>query len=176
MNYPPPPPPGQGDPNQPPPQQPPPQQPPPQQPPGGYTPPAAPPPGQPPAYGGQPAYGQPGYGAPVPAGPQTAGKATTSLVLGIVSLVLCGLLLGIPAIFLGISARKEIRDSNGRLGGEGLALGGIITGVIGSLWSIVVIVIVVIGLVAGGSAVKNVYDQVCQSAAADSDPNNDCPS
>lgn len=152
MSYPPPPPPpGQGDPSQPPA--------------GGY----GPPPGQPP-------MAPPGYGAAMPAGPQTAGKATTSLVLGIISLLFCGLLLGIPAIFVGISARKEIRASNGRLGGEGLALGGIITGVIGTLWSIVVIAIVIVGLVAGGSAVKNVYDQVCASAAADNDPSNDCPS
>jgi hypothetical protein len=115
----------------------------------------------------------------VPAAPQTAGKATTSLILGIVSLVLCGLLLGIPAIFIGISARKEIRDSGGRLGGDGLALGGIITGVIGSLWSVALIVFFIIALVAGGNAVKdvkNAYDSACASYAADSDPNNDCPS
>lgn len=162
MNYPPPPPPGQGDPNQPPPQQP----------PGGYTPPPTPPPAQP-AYGGQPAYG-----APAPAGPQTAGKATTSLVLGIVSLFLCGLLSGIPAIFLGISARKDIRQSNGRLTGDGLAMGGVVTGIIGTLLSIVGIVFFIIAIAAGGSAVKQIndaYNSACASYSADSDPNNDCP-
>ncbi|MCC5952007.1 MAG: DUF4190 domain-containing protein [Acidimicrobiia bacterium] len=146
-------------------QNPPPGGPPPGTPPGppGYGTPGGPPPGAPPgqppgqpAYGappGQPVYGgpppgappgQPGWGAPGPYGtpggyppaPRTNTNAVWSLVLGIVSIVMCPLtgLVGIP---LGVSARRKIRESNGQETGDGLALAGIITSVVG---------VVVIGL------------------------------
>ena len=110
-------------------------------------------------------YGQPGqpgpYGQPLPpASPPTAGKATTSLVLGVVSLFLCGFLTGIPAIFVGVSARREIRRSNGALGGEGLALGGIITGVLGTIWTLIATVIIIV-LFAFGAEVAKDYTDAC---------------
>ena len=80
-------------------------------------PPAAPPP--PPGFD---------YGAGAPA--VTAGKATAALVCGIVGLLLCGVVLGPVAIYLGTQAKKEIRRSDGRLKGEGLATAGIVMGVI----------------------------------------------
>ena len=150
-------------------------------PPGGddpYQQPQQPPqPGQPPY--GQPAYGQPqtpgyGYGPPAPAPAPTSSKATTSLVLGIVSLVMCGLLTGIPAIFVGMSARKEIKESQGRVGGDGAALGGIITGALGTLWSIALIIFLVVTLVFVGEAAQEIGDEVCRELARDADPNNDC--
>ena len=69
----------------------------------------------------------------VPGGkPGTPGLAITSLVLGILSLVLLiacvGPLLAIPAVICGHVAYSRIRRSGGELGGEGLALGGLITG------------------------------------------------
>ena len=60
----------------------------------------------------------------------TAGKATGALVCGIVGLLLCGVVLGPVAIYLGTQAKKEIRSSDGRLKGEGLATAGIVMGVI----------------------------------------------
>ena len=134
-----------------------------------------------PAYGGgysTPPYGGGssllGGGAPGPYGalPPTSGKATTSLVLGIASMVLCfiGFLLGIPAIIVGLRARKEIRESQGRTTGDGLALGGIITGVIGTLAGIAVVA-AVIGLFAVGTSV---VEQACDQAARDSNASNDC--
>ncbi|CAN5408948.1 hypothetical protein BH09MYX1_BH09MYX1_63600 [soil metagenome] len=64
-------------------------------------------------------------------------KAVISLVLGILSIVCCfGILTGIPAIILGVLARRDIARSQGALGGEGMAIGGIVTGgiaVVGSL-------------------------------------------
>lgn len=60
--------------------------------------------------------------------PQTDGKATASLVLGILSVTCLGLLTGIPAIILGHISRKNIRESMGRLKGEGMALAGLIMG------------------------------------------------
>jgi hypothetical protein len=111
-----------------------------------------------PAYG-QPAYGQPAYGQPPPAGqsgvqpggppgypPYAAFSAprpdhpqsTTSLILGIIGLVggfVCGLglILSPFAWALGRNALKEIRASQGQLGGEGTAKAGMITGIVGTV-------------------------------------------
>lgn len=65
--------------------------------------------------------------APAFAGP--SGKATTSLILGLLGFLTCGLT-GIPAIVLGLMAQGDIRRSGGRLGGGGTALMGIIMGAI----------------------------------------------
>ena len=91
-----------------------------------------PPPGQYP-----PGQYPPGQYPVAPAAP-TSSKATTSLILGIVSVVMCGLLLGIPAMIIARQAKREIRESQGRLGGEGLATAGFVTGLIGTIWSVVV--------------------------------------
>jgi hypothetical protein len=64
----------------------------------------------------------------VPSG--TSGKAIFSLVLGLVSFA-CTLLTGVPAIILGVLALGDIKRSRGRLGGQALAIGGIITGAFG---------------------------------------------
>jgi hypothetical protein len=120
---------------------------------------------QSPAYG----MGQDPYGAPV----RTSGKATTSLVLGVVSMVCFGFLTGIPAIIVGIRARKEIRLSQGRTSGDGLALGGIITGIIGTLIGLAVLALA-ISLIAISTSVDNVGDPTCAERALDNDPNNDC--
>src|SRR5829696_5742347 len=86
--------------------------PPPQGQPGGLPPSPMPPSGMPPA--GPPPYG----GPPVASGPGTNGKAIASLILGIVSIVLClGYFAGIPAIILGRMAKGEIAQGNST--GEG---------------------------------------------------------
>lgn len=105
------------------------------------------------------------YGQPVPPvpSPPTSSKATTSLILGVVSLFLCGFFTGIPAIFVGLSARKEIRRSNGALSGDGLALGGIITGILGTLWTLIAAGLLV-GLIAFGADVANDYSEACDNA------------
>ena len=114
-------------------------------------------PGQP-SYG-HPPYGQPSYGQPPPggqSGPPSGGptyppyaaftpprpdhpQATLSLILGIVGLVggfMCGLGLVLSpfAWALGRNAVKEIRASQGRLGGESTARAGMITGIVGSVF------------------------------------------
>jgi hypothetical protein len=100
-----------------------------------------------------PGFG-PGYGPPyLPGVTPTNGKATASLVTGIASLVLswcCGLgLVGIVAVVLGVKARAEIRDSGGTQQGDGLALGGIITGAIAAVLGLLILVLIVVALVAG---------------------------
>jgi hypothetical protein len=128
---------------------------PPPTPPGAYgappigAPPAGPPPppqpyGAPPAPGsyGAPAPGRPppnpygppggGGGGGYPAYPRavTNTKAIVSLVSGIASMVACPLL-GIVGLITGFTARREIRDANGTETGDGLAVGGIVTSLLG---------------------------------------------
>ena len=71
------------------------------------------------------------YGQPLPDA-KTDGKATTSMVLGILAMLLCflGWLAGIPAIILGHMSRSNIRKSMGQLKGDGMALTGLILGYI----------------------------------------------
>ena len=112
------------------------------------------------SYPPQPPYGQPAPPVPPVPSPPTSSKATTSLVLGIVSLFFCGFLTGIPAIIVGVSARREIRRSNGTLSGDGLALGGIITGVLGTLWTLIAGGILV-ALLVFGTQVAEDYTDAC---------------
>lgn len=106
------------------------------------------------AYGQQP-YGYPqqpyGYGYPQPYqayGPQGSQQALWSMILGIgsiasVVLALCfyvpGIALGIPAIILSFTARKEIARSNGMRTGSGQATAGLITGIVGIVLNVLVI-------------------------------------
>jgi type IV pilus assembly protein PilA len=60
--------------------------------------------------------------------PQTSGKAIASLVLGFLGFILPA---AIAAIVLGHISRAEIRRSQGRLRGNGMALGGLILGYLG---------------------------------------------
>ena len=55
---------------------------------------------------------------------KTSGLAIASLVLGVIGFVLCGLS-SLFGLILGIVALKKIKTSGGRLGGGGLAVGGI---------------------------------------------------
>lgn len=109
--------------------------------PGGY--PGAPGQAPPPGYGG--AY--PGYAAPG-AGVGGNGWAITSLVTGIVTLVLfCVPFLaqatGIFAIIGGIVGLR--RTADGRAGGRGMAIAGLITGGIGLLISLVALLPLLMG-------------------------------
>jgi pimeloyl-ACP methyl ester carboxylesterase len=75
----------------------------------------------------------PPYGVPQ----RTNGKATWSLILGIISIVVfcAGFLAGIPAILLGFAAKRDVALSGGAEGGRGLAIAGIVTGLIGTVVS-----------------------------------------
>ena len=107
----------------------------------------------------QPGEPHPGsYPAPAP----TNGKATSSLIVGITTLVLswcCGFgVLGLVAVVLGMKGRSEIRRSGGAQGGEGIALAGVITGAIAVLVGLLVL-IAVIGVIAGGNAAFQDYTE-----------------
>lgn len=99
----------------------------------------------------------PQYGAPQPGGfgqPQPQGSnndATISLVLGILSIICCGFLAGIPAIIFANKAEKSFAMNPGAGSGQGLAKAGKILGIIGTVLSVLGI-IVWIGLIALGAA------------------------
>ena len=92
----------------------------------------------------QPQWGQPQQ-QQQPWQPQTTpGSATASLILGICSLVVCGIICGPLALVYGNKARNEIDASGGRLGGRGMATAGIVMGWIGiGLWALWIIIFIV---------------------------------
>lgn len=69
----------------------------------------------------------------------TSGKATASLVLGLLSF-LCSIFSGIPAIIMGILGLRDINRARGQLQGQGLAIGGILTGSLGLACSVPLLV------------------------------------
>src|SRR5690349_3622631 len=107
----------------------------------------------------------PGNPAPIPTSnsnrqPESSGMAIASLVLGILSLVCFGLLSGIPAIICGKIGRTKIRNSAGTLTGSGLATAGIITGALGTVFSIIgIAVFFVLPMLTVTAVSKRVEDQ-----------------
>ncbi len=80
-------------------------------------------------------------GMPTGASEEKNSLGVWSLVLGILSLVCCGLIAGIPAIILGNNSKKaeaEGRATNGNLGNIGFILG-IIGTVLGTLGMVAVV-------------------------------------
>jgi hypothetical protein len=81
-------------------------------------------------------YNQGGVGMPRTA-PQTSTNATISLVAGIVGLFILPMIGGIVAILTGNAAKKEIANSGGTIGGEGLAKAGVVIGWVSlALWGL----------------------------------------
>lgn len=74
----------------------------------------------------------------------TNGKATASLICAIASFFCFGPFLSVPAIILGVLARREIARTGGQQGGSGQALAGIIIGIVVTVIS----VLAIIGLIA----------------------------
>ena len=75
---------------------------------------------------------------------ETNNKATWSLVGGILSITVCGLIVGIVAIIVGKQAQAEIAASGGVQGGENRAKWGIILGWISVVIGVLVAIIVAI--------------------------------
>ena len=109
--------------------------PPPPPPGGGYTP------------GGYVPPAPMGYtpGAMAYAGVRTDGLAVASLILGIVGIVCClGVVLGPVAAIMGFISRQRVASSGGTLGGGGLALAGLILGVVAFFLSAALILFLVL--------------------------------
>lgn len=95
-------------------------------------------------YGGAPSYGS----APA-AGSGSNPMAIVALVLGILSIpVSCfygfGIILGVAAIVLGVIAGRKAKA--GQAGQGGLAKAGLITGIVGIVIGVVVLVLFAIGI------------------------------
>ncbi len=65
---------------------------------------------------------------PAPYNPPNSSMAIVSLIAGILGLTFFPVIGGIVAVVTGPMAKKEIRESGGVLGGEGLATAGIVLG------------------------------------------------
>jgi hypothetical protein len=76
-----------------------------------------------------------------------SGKATAAMVLGILSVLCFGILAGIPAIILGVMARKELAAMPPPRNGEGKAMAGIVLGGLSVVWTLVLL-----AMVAGSSS------------------------
>jgi hypothetical protein len=81
------------------------------------------------------------------------------MILGIVSLVCCGLLAGIPAIILGHIAKNEIDASGGTQEGRGMAQAGFIMGIIGTVLSVLgaIVYIVALGAMVSTGGIDTTY-------------------
>jgi hypothetical protein len=88
------------------------------------------------------------YGPPQIQKQSTNGFAIASMVLGIVWIYWIGSIL---ALVFGYMAKKQIQQSNEREGGGGMATAGIVLGWIGVGTFTLMIVIIIIGAVAGHS-------------------------
>ena len=98
-------------------------------------------------------------GGDLPLAPHTDGKAIASLILGLLSFIL-SVLTGIPAIVLGHTSLSEIRRSNGRLRGRGMAFAGLAAGYVSLVLFVLILAAIIIPNVARARMDAN------QSAAA----------
>lgn len=119
-------------------------------PPPGSTPPPPPPP-VPPA---------PGMPPIPPSGGSSAsnGPATTSMILGIISLVCLGIVTGIPAIIFGVIGKKKAAEMNGE--GSGQAIAGLVLGIIGTVWSVIAIIIFILAAATADTATSDIKKSI----------------
>lgn len=85
---------------------------------------------------------------------ESKGLALGSLICGILSCTVCaslGLFLGPIAVIIGFMARKKATENPSEFGGQGLALGGMITGGVGLLFGILTLLYVIFFVLAVGS-------------------------
>lgn len=71
------------------------------------------------------------------------------MILGILGVVVCPLLLSIPAIILGRQSQQRIEMSGGALGGLGMAKAGWILGIIGTVIGTIPVLIIIFGIFLG---------------------------
>jgi hypothetical protein len=84
---------------------------------------------------------------PVATGGQDQTLAIVSLVCGILGILCCGLLSGIPAIITGYMAKNNVDSNPSQYGGRGLAVAGMILGGVSVLFSILGIIYYIVMIV-----------------------------
>lgn len=83
---------------------------------------------------------------------ETSTWAIVSLIAGVVSFLFAPFIGSVVAIFTGYAAKKEIRNGDGRISGDGLATAGLVLGWINvalSLMACVLAVLVFAGVIGG---------------------------
>lgn len=96
-------------------------------------------------------YGHQEYYPPPPPPAQTNGKSIAALVLGILSIVVpyLGFLIGIVAIILSTMSLKEIRNRYEQ--GKGMAIAGLVCGIVGTIiYAILILFIIIFVFAAAG--------------------------
>jgi len=86
--------------------------------------------------------------------------AIWALVLGIVSIVMCGPLTAIPAVICGHMARAKIKEEPDKWTGDGMALAGLIMGYFSIVATILFFMIAILAAIAIPSILK-----MCPNAA-----------
>jgi hypothetical protein len=89
----------------------------------------------------------------LPSTKPTSGLAIASLICGVIGLLSCMLIPGIPAVICGHMAMKRTDPVTGNQNGRGMAIAGLVTGYVGILIGIVFIgfyALMIIGAVSSG--------------------------
>lgn len=73
-------------------------------------------------------------------------ESTLVLVLGILSLLMCGLFTGIPGIVMGVKGLRQVRESNDTLD-PGALKAGLVMSIIGTALTVLMIVLFVVLIV-----------------------------
>jgi len=81
------------------------------------------------------------------------------LVCGILSCTICcslGILLGPAALVMGFMAKKKAEEQPSQYGGRGLALGGMVTGAVGVLFGLgIILYYIIVGVALFSGALPN---------------------
>jgi type IV pilus assembly protein PilA len=102
-------------------------------------------------------------GPPLGAPQQTAGKATATLVLAILSFFTCPVF-SIAALIVAARADAEIRDSYGRLGGEGMVKAGRVVAIVNLAYSVLLVpILLAIAIPTFLGAKERAQDRATQS-------------
>jgi uncharacterized membrane protein len=96
---------------------------------------------------------------------QTSNMAVISLSSGILAWVLLPLIGAIVAIVAGHTAKRDIRESNGSLTGDGMATVGLVLGYVQIVFVIIPICVIVI-LVFLGPSVGGVFSNIINQISA----------
>lgn len=92
--------------------------------------------------------------------------AVWSLILGILSIVLCGPISAIPAIICGHMARSQIKQEPNALTGEGMALAGLIMGYFAIVMTILLFILGLIAAITIPSIIKSIQNATPSPASA----------
>jgi len=98
---------------------------------------------------GSPPFYPPGYAQQLP---QTSGLAVASLVMGVVAWFLLPGIGGVLAIVFGVSSLNNIKRSQGYVTGKGMAVSGVILGVLHLVIALVIVFAILAAIGAAGAA------------------------